>query len=138
MSMVRVARFADLTEAQVVVSALKAADIPVLLQNELAGQTNFLWQAAMGGFAILVPQEHAAEAVSFIRQHRTENFHAPRPDDVNADIPALADDEDWGRGARRRRAMIIRWIVVSIFLGPNVLLIANLVLRGMVSAFTGR
>ena len=125
MSMVRIARFADLTEAQVVASALKAADIPVLLQNELAGQTNFLWQAAMGGFGILVPEEHAAEAATFIRQHRVENFHAPTPDDLDDDTAALADDEDWGRDANRRRGMVARWFVVTLFFGPPLLLMGS-------------
>ena len=126
MSMVRVARFADLTEAQVVTSALKAADIPVLLQNELAGQTNFLWQTAMGGFGILVPEEYAREAATFIRQHRTENFQAQDPEDVDHDTPALADDEDWGRDAARRKGMVMRWFVVALFFGPPLLVFAVL------------
>ena len=115
MSLVRVARFSDLTEAQVVVSPLKAADIPVMLQNELAGQTNFLWQAAMGGFGVLVPEEYAREAATFIRQHRTENFQVQTPDDLDDETPALVDDEAWGRDAARRKGMAIRWFVVAIF-----------------------
>ena len=125
MSLVRVARFADLTEAQVVVSALKAADIPVLLQNEHAGQTNFLWQAAIGGFGIWVPQEYAREAATFIRQHRTENFQVQTPDDLEDETPALADDEDWGREAARRKGMAIRWFVVTLFFGPPLLLMGS-------------
>ena len=138
MSLVRVARFADLTEAQVVVSALKAADIPVWLQNEYAGQANFLWQAAMGCFGIWVPDERVREAATFIRQHRTENFQVQTPDDLDDETPALAEDEDWGREAQRRKGMIVRWIVVTIFFGPFVLLVASLVLRGVVSLLTGR
>jgi hypothetical protein len=129
--MVRVARFADLTEAQVVVSALKAADIPVLLQNELAGQNNFLWQAAMGGFAILVPDEHAAEATTFIRQHRVENFHAPSPDDLDDETLPLADDAEWLRDASRRRGMVARWFVVALFLGPPLLLISSFAIEAV-------
>ena len=129
MSLVRVARFADLTEAQVVVSALKAADIPVLLQNELAGQTNFLWQAAMGGFGVLVPEEHAGEAETFIRQHRIENFQAPAPEDLDQETAALADDDDWGRDAARRKGMVTRWIVVTIFFSPFLLLMGSCAIR---------
>jgi hypothetical protein len=130
-ALIRVARFADLTEAQVVVSALKAADIPVLLQNELAGQTNFLWQAAMGGFAILVPDEHAAEAATFIRQHRVENFHAPSPDDLDDETPALADDAEWRRDASRRRGTVARWFVVALFLGPPLLMISSFAIEAL-------
>jgi hypothetical protein len=129
MTMVRVARFADLTEAQVVVSALKAADIPVLLQNEHAGQTNFLWQAALGGFGILVPEEYAREATTFIRQHRVENFQTPAPEDLDRETAALADDEDWGRDAARRKGMVVRWFVVILFFGPPLLLMGSCAIR---------
>ena len=129
--MVRVARFADLTEAQVVVSALKAADIPVLLQNELAGQNNFLWQMAMGGFGVMVPQDYAGEAATFIRQHRTENFQAQTPDDIDDRTPALADDEDWGRDAARRRGRVMRWFVVTLVFGPPLLLMGSCAVRDL-------
>ena len=131
MSMVRVARFADLTEAQVVVSALKAADIPVWLQNEFAGQANFLWQAAMGSFGIWVPEERAREAATFIRQHRTENFQVQTPDDLDNETPALVDDEDWGRDAAWRKGMAIRWFVVTMFFGPPLLLMGSCAFRDL-------
>lgn len=114
----RVARFADATEAQVVASALRGAGIPVLMQDEHAGQMNFLWQAALGGFGILVPDEYAREAAQFIRQHRVEA--APEPDSESL---SLANDGDWGRGAAKRRNMVVRWFVVCLFLGPPILLI---------------
>jgi hypothetical protein len=132
--MVRIARFADLVEAQVVASALRAANIHVLLQNEHAGQTNFLWQAAMGGFAILVPEEDAIEAASFIRQHRTENFRTPTSDDPDEAEPSLADDAEWGRDATRRKGMVMRWLVVVLFFSPFLLILSSCVVRAFVGS----
>jgi len=132
--MVRIARFADLVEAQVVASALRAADIHVLLQNEHAGQTNFLWQAAMGGFAILVPEEDAREALTFIRQHRTENFRTPAPSDVDETAPSLADDAEWSRDAARRKGMAVRWFVVILFFGPILLILSSCVVHAFVGS----
>lgn len=122
MSLVRVARISDLTEAQVIASALEAADIPTLVQNGGFGQTDFLMQAALGGFGIMVPQERAAEAAAFIRQHRDTNpqmlaaFESADPEDA-------AEEEDWARGRARRRGMVARWVVVSLFFGPFVLML---------------
>ena len=142
MSLVRIARFADLTEAQVVASALRAAGVAVLLQNEQLGQTNFTWQQAIGGFGIWTPEEQAADAAEFIRQHRTEDFQAARPDDIDTDTTALGDDEDWSLDANRRKGMVVRWMVVAIVVGPpaSALLVfaVSIFLRGVASVFTGR
>src|SRR5580698_7779998 len=105
--MIRVARFADANEGQVVASALRAAGIPVLVQDEHSGQANFLWQSALGGFGILVPDEHAHDAALFIRRHRVETQAASEAEDAG-----LADDPDWGRDAAKRRNMAVRWFVV--------------------------
>jgi hypothetical protein len=128
----RVARFADANEGQVVASALRGAGISVVVQDEHAGQANFLWQSALGGFGILVPEEHAQEAVQFIRQHRVEGS-ATEP---NAESLSLANDPDWGREAAKRRNMAVRWFVVALFFGPPILLLAFAVCRGVYNAIT--
>jgi hypothetical protein len=139
MSLVRIARIAEFSESQVIASALRAAGVTVFVQDELLGRTMFIWQQAIGGFGILVPEEQAAEAAAFIRRHRTENFRSPEPDDIDQTVAPLADDEDWGRDAQGRKAgLIVRWIVVAIFVGPTAFFFASLVLHGVVSAFTGR
>ncbi|HZC17645.1 MAG TPA: hypothetical protein VE309_12875 [Caulobacteraceae bacterium] len=130
----RVARFADANEAQVVASALRGAGIPVLMQDEHAGQANFLWQAALGGFGILVPDEYAREAVQFIRQHRIEARAAPEPDSESL---SLANDPDWARQAAKRRNMAVRWFVVALFFGPPLLLLVFALCRGAYNAITG-
>ena len=128
----RVARFADANEVQVVASALRGAGIPVLVQDEHAGQANFLWQSALGGFGILVPDEYAHETVQFIRQHRIEGQAAFEPE-----ASSLADDPDWRREAAKRRNMTVRWFVAVLFLGPPALLLAFIFCRGVYNAITG-
>jgi len=128
MEMVRVARFADLTEAQVVMSALRSANIDAVLQNEHAGQANFLWQPAMGGFAILVPQDFAGEAAGFIRQHRSNGSEVEAAADASPDASSIAEDQAWRRDAGRRKGMIVRWLVVILFLGPSVFMLGSCVI----------
>ncbi len=132
--LIRVARFADANEGQVVASALRSAGIPVVVQDEHAGQANFLWQSALGGFGILVPEEHAREAVQFIREHRVERQATSEP---NSEFLSLANDPDWARAAGRRRNMAVRWFVVALFFGPPVLLLVFAVCRGVYNAATG-
>jgi hypothetical protein len=128
MGLVRIARFADLNEAQVVMSALRSAGIPALLQNEYAGQAYFLWQPAIGDFPILVPQDLAKDAVDFIRQHRSKGSGSTAPQEADGGVPALSDDPEWRRDAARRRGTIIRWFVVILFLGPSVLALGSCVI----------
>ncbi|MDB5431164.1 MAG: hypothetical protein JWP35_2280 [Caulobacter sp.] len=123
MSLVRVARISDLTEAQVIASALEAADIPTLVQNGGFGQADFLMQTALGGFGIMVPQERAAEAAAFIRQHRDTNPEILAAFDEASDPEAAVEDADWGVGRARRRGTVMRWIVVGIFVGPLALIV---------------
>ena len=73
MSLVQIACFADLTEAHVAASALRAADIYVAIFDEL-GQTYYLLQNALGGFRLMVPDADADEARAYIDTLRT----APR------------------------------------------------------------
>ena len=130
----RVARFADANEGQVVASALRAAGIPVVVQDEHAGQANFLWQSALGGVRHPGPGRARAEAVQFIRQHRVEG---PPTTEPNSESLSLANDPDWAREAAKRRNMAVRWFVVALLLGPLILLLAFAVCRGAYNAITG-
>jgi hypothetical protein len=129
LDMVCIARFGDVTEAQVAASALRSANFSVLLQNEHAGQANFLWQPAMGGFAILVPENEARDAAAFIARRRSPAADGPSAEDIDSGAPALANDPDWGRDAARRKGMVVRWVVVTIFLGPFFFGLASCVVR---------
>ncbi|HEY3697133.1 putative signal transducing protein [Phenylobacterium sp.] len=80
MALVEIARFVDLTEAQVAASALRASGIPVFLQNEHWGQTAFTMQLAIGGFRLWVPEEEATDAQAFISSsRRTPSALPPLP-----------------------------------------------------------
>jgi hypothetical protein len=70
MALVTIARFLDLTEAQVAASALRASGVPVFVQNEHWGQADFTMQMAMGGFWLWVPEEDALDARAFISANR--------------------------------------------------------------------
>ena len=72
MALVEIARFVDLTEAQVAASALRASGMEVMLQNEFHGQANFLVVPALGGFRLWVPEDDAADAKAFIAACRAD------------------------------------------------------------------
>jgi len=72
MALVEIARFADLTEAQVAASALRASGIPVLVQNENWSQANASLTLAMGGLRLWVPEEEAPDARAFIEAQRSK------------------------------------------------------------------
>ena len=70
MSLVQIARFADLYEAQVAASMLRANGILPFLPEEYRGSTDFfLWQA-LGGFRLLVVEDEAEAAYALIAPHR--------------------------------------------------------------------
>ena len=80
MALVRVARFLDLTEAEVVASALRSGGLFVFVQNEITGRMRVNWVYAMGGFGIWVPEEEAADARAFIAESRRKaSTLAPLP-----------------------------------------------------------
>jgi hypothetical protein len=80
MALVRVARFLDLTEAEVVASALRSGGLFVFLQNEITGRWMLNWVYAMGGFGIWVPEADAADARAFIAESRRKpSALAPLP-----------------------------------------------------------
>jgi hypothetical protein len=70
LSLVQIARFADLYEAQVAASMLRANGLMPFLPEEYRGSTDFfLWQA-MGGFRLLVVEDEAEAAHALIAPHR--------------------------------------------------------------------
>jgi hypothetical protein len=148
MSLVRVARFTDLVEAQVVESALQAAGIPVYLQNAQFGQTDHAAQYALGGFAVMVPEENAQAAAAFIREHRTaqaapdaaeddDDDLEPVPEDEVMAAPHHEEDEDWAEGRRRRRRGAFRWFIVIAVLGPGVVSIVLAAIRYLAKVVHG-
>ena len=82
MALVEIARFADVTEAQVAATALRASGIPATVQNEHFGQFYYLLQQALGGFRLLVPEVDAEDARAFLHEVRArprEPTPPPRP-----------------------------------------------------------
>jgi len=134
MALVAVARFADLIEAQAAAAALRASDIPVLVQNEHWGQANFTMQIAMGGFTLWTPEEEAADARAFIVANRIVATHAvdPQADDVEPPAPSeggaawaalalvsmlgLGPIGGWAVASLKRRPTLGRFVVVGLFL----------------------
>ena len=70
LSLVQIARFADLYEAQVAASLLRANGIETLVPEEHHGSMSFfLWQT-LGGFRLMVVEEQAEAAYALIAPHR--------------------------------------------------------------------
>ena len=70
MSLVQIARFADLYEVQVAASLLRANGIETLVPEEHHGSMSFfLWQT-LGGFRLMVVEEQAEAAYALIAPHR--------------------------------------------------------------------
>lgn len=70
MALVQVARYADLREAQVAASMLRAQGMHVVLPEEQITQTNFLLSQAVGGCRLCVAEEDAEDALALIAPHR--------------------------------------------------------------------
>lgn len=70
MALVQIARYADLREAQVAASMLRAQGILVVLPEEQITQTNFLLSQALGGCRLCVAEEDAEDALALIAPHR--------------------------------------------------------------------
>lgn len=85
MSLVEVARFAGLQEAQIAAARLRASGYPVLVQNEHWGGIDFTMSIAMGGFRVWAPESEAGEAKALIASLR-----GGRPDFEAGDEPPPA------------------------------------------------
>src|SRR6185436_9709338 len=60
MALAEVARFATLSEAHVLVAALRSGGIPAEVFDGELGQMDWPLQQALGGFRVFVPEETAA------------------------------------------------------------------------------
>lgn len=76
MALVQVARYADLREAQVAASMLRARGMLVVLPEEQITQTNFLLSQAVGGCRLCVAEDDAEEALALIAPHRVGDARA--------------------------------------------------------------
>lgn len=79
MSLTEIARFADLVEAQVAASRLRAEGVPVLIQNEHWGASDYLMTIAMGGFRLWTPDVDADEARRLIADLRGGEISTETP-----------------------------------------------------------
>lgn len=76
MALVEVARFDDLSEAQVAVSALRAAGLEPFLQGENQGSTNVLSIRWQGGLRVWVPESDTDLAAEILAPHYETNPEA--------------------------------------------------------------
>ena len=104
MSLTEIARFADLTEAQIAASRLRADGVSVLVQNEYWGTSNFLMSIAMGGFGLWTPTSDAEDARQIIAELRAAT---PEPED---DEPPSPRDEPGVGLARASAALFLSLI----------------------------
>ena len=103
MSLTEIARFADLTEAQIAASRLRAEGVSVLLQNEYWGTSDFIMSIAMGGFRLWTPASEAEEARLLIAELRA----AAPPPDPEGDGPAAPPDAPAAQVARTGVALFL-------------------------------
>ncbi|EJL36054.1 hypothetical protein PMI01_01125 [Caulobacter sp. AP07] len=104
MSLTEIARFADLTEAQIAASRLRAEGVSVLLQNEYWGTSDFIMSIAMGGFRLWTPASEAEEARLLIAELRGA---AAPPLDPEDDAPAAPPDAPAAQVARTGVALFL-------------------------------
>jgi hypothetical protein len=74
MDLVQIARFTDLTEAQVAASALRASGIPAVVHDS-SGQNYYVVQ----NYRLAVPEPDAADARAYLATLRNEPLE-PSPD----------------------------------------------------------
>ncbi|MFT4252272.1 MAG: DUF2007 domain-containing protein [Caulobacter sp.] len=103
MSLTEIARFADLAEAQIAASRLRAEGVPVLLQNEHWGANDYLMTIAMGGFRLWAPDAEADEARRLIEDLR----RAPADAETTPETSARPDVLGLGVVATRAGAALL-------------------------------
>lgn len=137
MALLQIARYADLREAQVAASMLRARGMLVVLPEEQITQTNFLLSQAVGGCRLCVAEDDAEEALALIAPHRVGDARAlnwsNHPDALttapSSVFWAIMDPTGgfaWGKLRRR--------FTVTAFLG---LLVGLLVAAVFVAAWVG-
>jgi len=134
MSLVQIARYADLREAQVAASMLRARGMLVVLPEEQMIHTNFLLSQALGGCRLCVSDEDAEEALALIAPHRVGDKTAldwrGHPDAVSSAPAALfwavADPQSGGYAWAnlKRRFSLMSLIVTLLSLATLAALVA--------------
>jgi hypothetical protein len=124
MSLTEIARFADLSEAQIAASRLRAEGVQVLVQNEYWGGADFIMTIAMGGFRLWAPEGQAAEAKALIAELRAA-VPPPEPE-VEEDAPpppARPSTSQAGGVARTGLAILLAlvfgWAAGLLVAGPR-------------------
>ena len=121
MSLKEIARFADLAEAQIAASRLRAEGVPVLVQNEYWGGADFIMTIAMGGFRLWAPEDQAADAKALIARLRAA-VPAPEPDE-DEPAPAPPTVSPAGGVARTGLAILLTlvfgWAAGLLVAGPR-------------------
>ncbi len=123
MSLIEIARFADLSEAQIAASRLRSEGVEVLVQNEYWGGADFLMTIAMGGFRLWAPEGQAAEAKALIAELRAA-VPPPEPEaEDDAPGPARASVSPAGGVARTGLAILLAlvfgWAAGLLVAGPR-------------------
>ena len=137
MSLTEIARFADLSEAQVAASRLRAEGVQVLVQNEYWGGADFIMTIAMGGFRLWAPDDQAADAKALIAELRTA-IPATDPDD-DEPVPAVSPAAGVARtGLALLMALVFGWAAGLLVAGPrrHPLVTGVVVLLGALSALS--
>jgi hypothetical protein len=122
MSLKEIARFADLAEAQIAASRLRAEGVQVLVQNEYWGGADFIMTIAMGGFRLWAPEDQAADAKALIAELRAAT-PAPEPDDEDEPAPAPPATSQAAGVARTGLAILLAvvfgWAAGLLVAGPR-------------------
>lgn len=123
MDQVRVARFAVLQEAQIAAGLLGSQGFQVHVQNEQLGSVHYLWNQAIGGFGIWVPEEEAEEARALLA-------------DTAAEAKEIEPDPEL---AAKPRPLAVRLLAYWVFgwLGLLALVFLYFLLTILTQAFTG-
>jgi hypothetical protein len=122
MSLKEIARFADLAEAQIAASRLRAEGVQVLVQNEYWGGADFIMTIAMGGFRLWAPEDQAADAKALITELRAA-IPVPEPDDDDEPASAPSAVSPAGGVARTGLAILLAlvfgWAAGLLVAGPR-------------------
>lgn len=119
MSLQEIARFADLSEAQIAASRLRAEGVQVLVQNEYWGGADFMMTIAMGGFRLWAPEADADEARDLLAELRGSLPPPLDPEDATARDPAGPVTGAARTGLALFLALILGWAAGWLVAGPR-------------------
>jgi hypothetical protein len=120
MSMVEIARFANLQEAQIAAARLRADGYPVLIQNENWAASDFLMTVAMGGLRLWAPASEAEAARRLIAELRVAE-PAIEVDDDDREEPKRATISGLATALRTTSSVFLAFVFAS----PVALLLAR-------------